>query len=116
MDNPYGVLSLKANNYTIAESFTIRWLRASIEFDAEMEVTLVLRDKLAPNKRLRLICHHVTALNLESQLDYNKGLGYIMIYDISEFQILSCRYRVMESEDNGFDFYCRDIDIIEESN
>jgi hypothetical protein len=115
MENLHGMLVLRAENYTVAESFTLRWIQPSLEFDAGMEVVIMLRDKTAPSKRLRLVCHDVVALTLCHQLDYNHGLGYVMVYDISKFWYLDCRYRIMESEGEGFDFYCKDIEIIEES-
>lgn len=114
MDNLHGKLVLRAENYTVAESFTIRWIQPSLEFDAGMEVVIMLRDKTSPSKRLRLVCHQVVALNLKHQLDYICGLGYVMVYDISEFW-LSWRYQIRESEDDGFQFYCKDIEIIEET-
>ena len=105
----------KLHDYSIARSFSITWIQPSLASTPELQIEMHLQHKKYSGYRLRILFRDVRALRLMSQLDYNHGLGYVIVEDVRDRQWDGISYEVREGEDEGFQFYCSGYELLLET-
>jgi hypothetical protein len=101
-------LKLNPREYTRAVSFLIDWKRQTAFEDADMRIEIVLQHRTDDHRLLRMQFSQVAQLGMTGKIDYNHGLGAVLVKDISDRQ-WAWPWEVIETEDEGFFFYCVDF-------